>query len=81
MMGFVYRWGLRIKDFGERVHCRGIQRTGIAIKDAALGMKIGGAHERETEFADEDNRGGQIAWQKSYIRNVKQRSCHCYEYI
>ena len=40
MMGFVYRWGMRIKDFGERVHCRGIQRMGMAIRDVALRMKI-----------------------------------------
>lgn len=39
-MGFVYRWGMRIKEFGERVHSRGIRRMGIAIKDAALRMKI-----------------------------------------
>lgn len=40
MMGFIYRVGIRIKDFGERVHCGGIQRLGIAIKDAALKMTI-----------------------------------------
>lgn len=40
MTGFVYRWGLRIKDFGERIHSGRIQRLGITIKDAALKMKV-----------------------------------------
>lgn len=40
MMGFIYRVGVRIKDFGERIHSGGIQRMGIAIRDAALRMKI-----------------------------------------
>lgn len=40
MMGFYYRWGTRIKDLGERIHCRGIQRMGVAIRDAALKMRI-----------------------------------------
>lgn len=39
-MGFVYRWGIRIKDFGERIHSGRIQRLGIAIMDTALKMKI-----------------------------------------
>ncbi len=38
MMGFMYRVGIRIKDFGERIHNGGIQRMGIAIKNAALKM-------------------------------------------
>lgn len=37
-MGFVYRWGIRIKGFGERIHSGRIQRLGLAIKDAALKM-------------------------------------------
>lgn len=40
MMGFVYRWGIRIKDFGERIHSGRIQRLGLAIKDAALKMEV-----------------------------------------
>ena len=40
MMGFVYRWGMRIKDFGERIHSGRIQRLGIAIREAALRMKV-----------------------------------------
>ncbi|MEE3436427.1 MAG: hypothetical protein VZQ47_12830 [Treponema sp.] len=39
MMGFVYRWGLRIKDFGERNKIRSLQRLGLRIKDAALKMR------------------------------------------
>lgn len=39
MMGFIYRVGVRIKDFGERIHSGGVQRMGIAIRDAALRMK------------------------------------------
>ena len=39
-MGFVYRWGMRIKDFGERIRSGFIQRLGITIRDAALRMKI-----------------------------------------
>jgi len=38
MMGFVYRWGMRIKDFGERIHSGCVQRLGIAIKDMAMKM-------------------------------------------
>lgn len=40
MMGFVYRWGLRIKDFGERIRSGRIQRLGIAIRDAALKIRM-----------------------------------------
>ena len=40
MMGFVYRWGLRIKDFGERIRSGRIQRLGMAILDAALRMEV-----------------------------------------
>ena len=40
MMGCIYRWGMRIKDFGERIHSGGIQRIGIAIKNAALKAKV-----------------------------------------
>lgn len=40
MMGFVYRWGMRIKDFGERIHSGRIQRLGIAIRDAALKIRM-----------------------------------------
>lgn len=39
-MGFVYRWGLRIKDFGERIRSGRIQRLGIAIRDAALKIRM-----------------------------------------
>lgn len=39
MMGFIYRVGVKIKDFGERIHSGGVQRIGIAIRDAALRMK------------------------------------------
>ena len=38
MMGFIYRVGIRIKDFGERIHNSDIQRMGIAIKNVALKM-------------------------------------------
>ena len=38
MMGFVYRWGMRIKDFGERIHSGIVQRLGIALKDVAMNM-------------------------------------------
>ena len=33
MMGFVYRWGLRIKDFGERIRSGRIQRLVISMND------------------------------------------------
>ena len=39
-MGFVYRWGMRIKDFGERIRSGRIQCLGIAIRDAALRMEV-----------------------------------------
>lgn len=39
-MGFIYRVGIRIKDFGERIHNSGIRRVGIAIKNAALKMNV-----------------------------------------
>lgn len=40
MAGFVYRWGMRIKDFGERIKSGSSQRLGLAIRDVALRMKI-----------------------------------------
>jgi hypothetical protein len=33
--GFVYRWAIRIKDFGERVHCLAIVRLELAVKEFA----------------------------------------------
>jgi len=51
--GFVYRWGMRIKDFGERLgHIKiygvfifnklsdSITRKGLAIKDSVLSCPI-----------------------------------------
>lgn len=51
--GFIYRWGIRIKDFGERVghiKIRGvfilgwlsipIVRIGLVVKDSVLGGPI-----------------------------------------
>lgn len=40
MMGFLYRLGGSLKDFGERVRCIRIVRIGLAIKDVALKMGI-----------------------------------------
>ena len=48
--GFVYRWGQRIKEFGERIGCSPVLRLfsgpvaglGLRIRDRALGMSIGG---------------------------------------
>ena len=40
MMGFLYRIGVALKDFGERVRCSRILRIGLALKDAALKMGI-----------------------------------------
>jgi hypothetical protein len=34
MRGFLYRWGMRIKDFGERRHIGFLIRWGLAIKDS-----------------------------------------------
>lgn len=39
MAGFVYRLGMRIKDFGERIKSGSIQRLGLKIRDSALRMK------------------------------------------
>lgn len=39
-MGFLYRLGGSLKDFGERVRCVRIVRIGLAIRDVALHMGI-----------------------------------------
>ena len=40
MMGFMYRVGLKIKNFGEIVKMSFIRRMGIALMDEALNMKV-----------------------------------------
>lgn len=40
MMGFMYRVGLKIKNFGECVKMSFIRRVGIALMDEALNMKV-----------------------------------------
>lgn len=35
MKGFIYRLGVRVKDFGERIGCGCIVRLGLTIKDRA----------------------------------------------
>ena len=40
MMGFIYRVGLKIKNFGEIVHGSIIRRIGVALMDEALNMKV-----------------------------------------
>lgn len=39
-MGFMYRVGLKIKNFGEIVKMSFIRRMGIALIDEALNMKV-----------------------------------------
>lgn len=39
-MGFMYRAGLKIKNFGEIVKMSFIRRMGIALMDEALNMKV-----------------------------------------
>ena len=40
MMGFMYRVGLKIKNFVECVKMSFIRRVGIALMDEALNMKV-----------------------------------------
>ena len=40
MMGFMYRVGLKIKNFGECVRMSFIRRVGITLMDEALNMKV-----------------------------------------
>ena len=40
-MGFIYRAGLRIKNFGERIRSGAVQRVGLALMDAAIDMRAG----------------------------------------
>lgn len=40
MMGFMYRVGLKIKNFGESIRVSFIRRVGIALIDEALNMKV-----------------------------------------
>ena len=40
--GFVYRWGQRIKEFGERIGCGQIISLGLLIRERVLGMSIEG---------------------------------------
>lgn len=42
MMGFVYRWGVRIKNLGERVRSGRVQRLGLRITGLAPGMAVAG---------------------------------------
>lgn len=39
-MGFMYKVGLKIKNFGESVRVSFIRRVGIALIDEALNMKV-----------------------------------------
>ena len=39
-MGFMYRAGLKIKNFGECVRMSFIRRVGIALIDEVLNMKV-----------------------------------------
>ena len=40
MMGFMYKVGLKIKNFGESIRVSFIRRVGIALIDEALNMKV-----------------------------------------
>ena len=39
MQGWMYRLGVQIKEWGERVHSAEVQRLGIAVMDCALNMR------------------------------------------
>jgi hypothetical protein len=40
MMGFLYRWAVRIKDFGERVKIRSLVTIGLWLREKALRLHI-----------------------------------------
>jgi hypothetical protein len=33
MRGFLYRWAMRLKDFGESHNCGALVRFGLAVRD------------------------------------------------
>jgi len=41
MRGFLYCWGIRIKDFGERTHWGAVIVLGLRLREAAMKWKVG----------------------------------------
>jgi len=40
MYGFVYRLGMTIKEFGEKIKCRSLIVIGLTLKEYAINGKI-----------------------------------------
>jgi hypothetical protein len=36
MGGFIFRLGVRLKDWGEQLHCAWLVRLGLKVREAAL---------------------------------------------